>query len=73
MTFEGIMELSPANKSNYDALKAAIKGGREYDERQIEALVKELLATPNVTVCPHGRPVAMRMTKAAIDRNFDRI
>lgn len=55
------------------ACKAAIKGGREYDERQIEALVKELLATPNVTVCPHGRPVAMRMTKAAIDRNFDRI
>lgn len=55
------------------ACKAAIKGGREYDERQIEALVKELLATPSVTVCPHGRPVAMRMTKSAIDRNFDRI
>ena len=54
------------------ACKAAIKGGREYDVAHIEALVKQLLSTPNVTVCPHGRPVAMRMTKSAIDRNFGR-
>lgn len=55
------------------ACKAAIKGGRTYDEAHIEYLVKEVLSLPDVTVCPHGRPIAFYLTKKELDRQFDRI
>ncbi len=61
-------------KSLYQvACKAAIKGGRLYDERTLRWLIEKLLTLPNVTVCPHGRPVAVLMTKNDLDRRFDRI
>ena len=55
------------------ACKAAIKGGRVYDKSIIEWLVKRILAIPDITVCPHGRPVAYKLTKHELDRQFDRI
>ncbi len=55
------------------ACKAAIKGGRAYDKAIIEWLVEKLLQLPDITVCPHGRPVAYRLTKNELDRQFDRI
>ncbi len=55
------------------ACKAAIKGGRKYDRSIIEWLVTKLLSLPDITVCPHGRQVAYRLTKTELDRQFDRI
>ncbi len=55
------------------ACKAAIKGGRKYDAAIIEWLVSRIISLPDITVCPHGRPVAMRLTKSELDRQFDRI
>ena len=55
------------------ACRAAIKGGKMSDAAQIEWLVREIMALPDITVCPHGRPVAIRMTKTGLDRQFDRI
>jgi DNA mismatch repair protein MutL len=55
------------------ACKAAIKGGRAYDRSIIEWLVSRLLALPDITVCPHGRPVAYRLTKNELDRQFERL
>ncbi len=55
------------------ACKAAIKGGRKYDRSIIEWLVTKILSLPDITVCPHGRPIAYRLTKTALDRQFDRI
>ena len=55
------------------ACKAAIKGGRVYDRSIIEWLVKRILTLPDITVCPHGRPVAYKLTKNELDRQFDRI
>ena len=55
------------------ACKAAIKGGRSYDSSIINWLVGRVLALPDIIVCPHGRPVAFRLTKAELDRQFDRI
>ncbi|MBQ7387588.1 MAG: DNA mismatch repair endonuclease MutL [Clostridia bacterium] len=55
------------------ACKAAIKGGRKYDRALIEWLVGRVLALPDVVVCPHGRPIAYRLTKAELDRQFNRI
>jgi DNA mismatch repair protein MutL len=55
------------------ACKAAIKGGRVYDRALIDWLIGKLLLLPDITVCPHGRPVAYKLTKAELDRKFDRI
>ena len=55
------------------ACKAAIKGGRKYDRALIEWLVGRVLSLPDVVVCPHGRPIAYRLTKTELDRQFDRI
>ena len=54
------------------ACKAAIKAGREYPKGYSERVVAELMALPDITFCPHGRPVAMEMTKRAFDRQFKR-
>ena len=54
------------------ACKAAIKGGREYAPEHIEWLVKKLMELPDVTFCPHGRPVAMELTRRKLDQQFDR-
>ena len=55
------------------ACKAAIKGGRSYDEAHITWLVERVLREPDVTVCPHGRPIAFVLTKNRLDREFNRI
>lgn len=55
------------------ACKAAIKGGRTYDEAHVRWLVEEVLTIPDITVCPHGRPIAFALTKRELDRQFDRI
>ena len=55
------------------ACKAAIKGGRVYDRSIIDWLVKRILTIPDITVCPHGRPVAYKLTKNELDRQFNRI
>ena len=61
-------------KSLYQiACKAAIKGGRVYDRAIIEWLVRRVLEIPDITVCPHGRPIAYRLTKNELDRQFERI
>lgn len=55
------------------ACKAAIKGGRKYDEAHLHWLIGEVLKDPTVTVCPHGRPIAVTMTRSYLDREFNRI
>ncbi|MBO5101966.1 MAG: DNA mismatch repair endonuclease MutL [Clostridia bacterium] len=55
------------------ACKAAIKGGRKYDAAVIEWLVERVLSMPDIIVCPHGRPIAYKLTKRELDRQFDRI
>ncbi len=55
------------------ACKAAIKGGRTYGDAQLIWLIERVLSLPDVTVCPHGRPIAYRLTKRELDRQFDRI
>ena len=60
-------------KALYQAsCKAAIKAGRDYPAEQLGLLVDKLMALPDITVCPHGRPVAMEMKKRNIDRQFER-
>lgn len=55
------------------ACKSAIKGGRNYDRAVIDWLIGKVLTLPDITVCPHGRPIAYRLTKNELDRQFERI
>ncbi len=55
------------------ACKAAIKGGRVYNSAVIAWLVEKVLMLPDITVCPHGRPIAYKLTKNQLDRQFDRL
>ena len=60
-------------KALYQAsCKAAIKAGREYSAEHIKWIVSKLMEIPDITVCPHGRPVAMELSKKNLDRQFER-
>ena len=60
-------------KALYQAsCKAAIKAGREYPEDYQKWVVETLMRIPDITFCPHGRPVAMELSKRSIDRQFER-
>ena len=54
------------------ACKAAIKGGWRTDPREREALVREVMRREDLKYCPHGRPVCVRLTKHALERQFGR-
>ena len=55
------------------ACKAAIKGGRKYDRAILDWLIEKVLSMPEIIVCPHGRPIAYKLTKNELDKQFDRI
>ena len=60
-------------KALYQAsCKAAIKAGREYPKEHNLWIVRKLMDIPDITVCPHGRPVAMTFSKSNMDRQFER-
>ena len=60
-------------KALYQAsCKAAIKAGREYPKEYVEWVVEKLMELPDITVCPHGRPVAMELSKKNLDYQFER-
>lgn len=54
------------------ACKAAVKGGRTDTAENIDWIVQKVLALPDITVCPHGRPIAVEMTHSYLDRQFER-
>ena len=60
-------------KALYQAsCKAAIKAGREYVDAHTEWIVEQLMKIPDITFCPHGRPVAMELSKRNLDNQFER-
>lgn len=52
--------------------KAAIKAGREYPKEHVEWLVDKLMQLQDITFCPHGRPIAIEMSKNHLDHQFER-
>ncbi|MBR5538529.1 MAG: hypothetical protein IKU61_01375, partial [Clostridia bacterium] len=60
-------------KALYQAsCKAAMKGGRVDSESDVRFVVEKILTIPDITVCPHGRPVVINLTKSELDRQFGR-
>ena len=54
------------------ACKAAIKAGWDTDPAELQVLA-EKVASGQIRYCPHGRPVAVTLTKKELDRQFGRI
>ena len=54
------------------ACKAAIKGGQKNGPAELER-VAEAVMSGKVRYCPHGRPVAIELTKAQLEKLFKRV
>ncbi len=55
------------------ACKAAIKGGRYNTDLELKALAERILSLNDIMYCPHGRPVAFKLTKKELEKQFGRL
>lgn len=53
------------------ACKAAIKGGQKNGPAELEAVARAVV-NGEVKYCPHGRPVAIELTRAQLEKQFKR-
>jgi DNA mismatch repair protein MutL len=52
--------------------KTAIKAGDRLSEPEMRLLVDQLFATSMPYVCPHGRPIVVKIPLLELDRRFER-
>jgi DNA mismatch repair protein MutL len=55
------------------ACHAAVKANAPLTYEKMAHILEELRQTAYSTVCPHGRPVMLRITRREIEKNFQRI
>ena len=54
------------------ACKAAIKAGWKNDEKELLAIVGEVMAREELKYCPHGRPICVTLSKKQLEKQFKR-
>ena len=54
------------------ACKAAIKAGWQTDERELLALVSQVMSREDLKYCPHGRPICVSLSKKQLEKQFRR-
>jgi DNA mismatch repair protein MutL len=54
------------------ACKTAIKAGQPLPREKMEFLVQELFKTANPSLCPHGRPIVIKLAKSQIEKGLKR-
>ncbi|HRX59268.1 MAG TPA: DNA mismatch repair endonuclease MutL [Eubacteriales bacterium] len=77
---ERLGENADANKNEWfrDALaqsacKHAVKAGERLTREEISRLLEALKQQDTLLTCPHGRPIAVRLTKLEIEKLFKRV
>lgn len=55
------------------ACHGAVRANQPLAEKQMKAIVDDLLACENPSTCPHGRPIRIAWNKAFLDRHFKRV
>jgi DNA mismatch repair protein MutL len=55
------------------ACHAAVKANYPLTHQKMTHILDELRRTAYSTVCPHGRPVMLRLTRREVEKNFQRI
>lgn len=54
------------------ACKAAIKAGWVNDEKELLAVVEEVMSREELKYCPHGRPICVSLSKKLLEKQFKR-
>jgi DNA mismatch repair protein MutL len=55
------------------ACHAAVKANYPLTHEKMAHILEELRQTAYSTICPHGRPVMLRLTRREVEKNFQRI
>ena len=55
------------------ACKAAVKAGQRLKPEEMESLLAQRHLIDDAHHCPHGRPTALVLTRAELDRQFGRL
>ena len=55
------------------ACHAAVKANYPLTFEKMAHILEELRATAYSSICPHGRPVMLRITRREVEKNFERI
>ena len=55
------------------ACKAAVKGGSFSGINEMQSLAEKVLKLPDVRNCPHGRPVAVSLSRRSLEKQFKRV
>ena len=55
------------------ACHAAVKANYPLTQEKMAHILDELRRTAYSTICPHGRPVMLRLTRREVEKNFQRI
>ncbi len=75
---EGTGDLEADRRSMYEqalyqaSCKAAVKAGRQDLYEDIDWIVRQVLSRPEIRYCPHGRPVAVELSKSDFEKKFER-
>ena len=54
------------------ACKTAVKAGQPLSDNKMSYLVEELFASSNPSLCPHGRPVLLKLDRKRIEKEIGR-
>ncbi len=54
------------------ACKAAIKAGWKTADKELLALVREVMSRDELKYCPHGRPICITLSKKQLEKQFKR-
>lgn len=61
------------NKIASMACKAAVKGGDELESSEVKKLIDLFIENNTKLLCPHGRPVVIKVTESELEKWFKRI
>ncbi|PWT94035.1 MAG: hypothetical protein C5B54_00700 [Acidobacteria bacterium] len=70
---DGVLESFAEEMRKSMACQAAVKINMPLTREKMEYLIQQLLKTQTPQVCPHGRPIILRISHYEIEKNFRRI
>lgn len=55
------------------ACKSSVRGGDKNNAEELKEIIKRLELNPEITHCPHGRPVTIELSRQEIEKMFGRL